>query len=189
MLIRILAFLLETVFFLLIGAALLRAWMNWTRVNMRAQPGIFVMAVTDWLVKPLRRSLPARLLKSPVDWASVIAAVVLALVYAMVWSLLFGVLMGVAHWSLAQGAPAFLALLAFAVKMLVRVALQTMMILVIGFAILSWVQPGSPAYVLLGRLTEPLLAPLRRIVPSIGGIDLSALVLILILQVGLMVLG
>ena len=58
MLIRILAFLLETFFFVLIGAALLRAWMNGCRVNMRAQPGSFVMAVTDWLVKPLRRVLP-----------------------------------------------------------------------------------------------------------------------------------
>jgi YggT family protein len=75
-----------------------------------------------------------------------------------------------------------------ALKMLVRVALQTMMILVIGFAILSWVQPGSPAYSLLGRLTEPLLAPLRRVIPTIGGVDLSALVLILLLQIGLMVL-
>jgi YggT family protein len=62
-------------------------------------------------------------------------------------------------------------------------------LLVIGFAILSWVQPGSPAYGLLGRLTEPLLQPLRRIVPTIGGVDLSALVLILILQIGLMILG
>jgi len=53
---------------------------------------------------------------------------------------------------------------------------------------LSWVQPGSPAYSLLGRLTEPLLAPLRRVIPSVGGIDLSAIVLIIALQIGLMVL-
>ncbi|MES2912773.1 MAG: YggT family protein [Pseudomonadota bacterium] len=189
MLIRILAFLLETIFFLLIGAALLRAWMNWTRVNMRGQPGIFVMAISDWLVKPLRRTLPASVGKSQIDWASLIAAVVLALAYALLWSLLFGVLLGVTHWSPDLGISALFSLLVFALKMLVRVALQTMMILVIGFAILSWVQPGSPAYALLGRLTEPLLAPLRRIVPSIGGIDLSALVLILLLQIGLMILG
>ncbi len=186
MLIRIISFLLETIFFLLIGASLLRAWMNWTRVNMRGQPGIFVMAITDWIVKPLRRTLPASLGKSQIDWASVIAALVLALAYGLLWSLLFGALLGV---SMDFGVSVLLGVLAFAVKMLVRVALQTLMILVIGFAILSWVQPGSPAYVLLGRLTEPLLAPLRRIVPSIGGVDLSALVLILILQVCLMVLA
>ncbi len=73
--------------------------------------------------------------------------------------------------------------------MLIKVSLQTMMIMVIGFAILSWIQPGSPAYSLLGRLTEPLLSPLRRVIPTMGGVDLSALVLILILQVLLMILG
>jgi YggT family protein len=181
MLIRILAFLLETLFFLLIAAALLRAWMNWTRVNMSAQPGGFVMALTDWLVKPLRRRLPEKLVKSRIDWASVVAAAVLALVYALISSLLFGV---------SDFDAAGLGLLVvFALKLLLRIALQTMMILVIGFAILSWVQPGSPAYGLLGRLTEPLLQPFRRFVPTIGGVDLSALVLIVVLQIGLMILG
>ena len=189
MLIRILGFLLDTIFFLLIGASLLRAWMNWTRVNMHAQPGSFVMALTDWIVKPLRRVLPTSVAKAKVDWASVVAAGLLALAYALVWSLLFGMLSG-SNGGLPDLAPAGLvALLVFAFKMLLRVALQTLMILVIGFAILSWVQPGSPAYGLLARLTEPLLTPLRRVVPTIGGVDLSALVLILLLQIGLMFFG
>ena len=184
MLIRILSFLLETIFFLLIAAALLRAWMNWVRVNMSAQPGSFVMALTDWLVKPLRRALPRSLAQSRVDWASVIAAAVLALVYALLWALLFGLLLG----ALELAPAALLTLLSFALKMLVRVALQTLFILVLGFAILSWVQPGSPAYALLGRLTEPVLAPLRRVIPVVGGVDISALVLIVLLQIALMVL-
>ena len=184
MLIRILSFLLETIFFLLIAAALLRAWMNWVRVNMSAQPGSFVMALTDWLVKPLRRALPRSLAQSRVDWASVIAAVVLALVYALLWALLFGLWLG----ALELAPAVLLTLLSFALKMLVRVALQTLFILVLGFAILSWVQPGSPAYILLGRLTEPVLAPLRRVIPPIGGVDISALVLIVLLQIALMVL-
>lgn len=184
MLIRILAFLLETIFFVLIAAALLRAWMNWVRVNMSAQPGSFVMALTDWLVKPLRRVLPRSLAQSRVDWASVIAAVLLALAYALLWALLFGLLLG----ALELAPVLLLTLLSFALKMLVRVALQTLFILVLGFAILSWIQPGSPAYVLLGRLTEPVLAPLRRVIPAIGGVDISALVLIVLLQIALMVL-
>lgn len=184
MLIRILSFLLETIFFLLIAAALLRAWMNWVRVNMSAQPGSFVMALTDWLVKPLRRALPRSLAQSRVDWASVIAAAVLALAYALLWALMFGLLLG----ALELAPAVLLTLLSFALKMLVRVALQTLFILVLGFAILSWVQPGSPAYALLGRLTEPVLAPLRRVIPVVGGVDISALVLIVLLQIALMVL-
>ena len=188
MLIRVLGFLLETFFFVLIGAALLRAWMNGCRVNMRVQPGSFVMAVTDWLVKPLRRVLPKAWAQSRIDWASVVAAAVLALSYALLSAVLFGLLAGTANLT-ALGPTALPSVLMFAVKMLVRVALQTTMILVLGFAILSWVQPGSPAYSLLGRLTEPLLAPLRRVIPTIGGVDLSTLALILMLQIGLMVLG
>lgn len=188
MLIRILAFLLETLFFVLIAAALLRAWMNRVRVNMNGQPGTFVMALTDWLVKPVRRTLPKAVAQSRLDWASVLAAVVLALAYALVWGVLFGVLLDAAFWTSGSAPMALLTLLAFALKMLVRVALQTLFILVLGYAILSWVQPGSPAYVLLARLTEPLLSPLRRVIPAIGGVDLSALVLLVLLQIGLMVL-
>jgi YggT family protein len=41
---------------------------------------------------------------------------------------------------------------------------------------------------LLGRLTEPVLAPLRRVIPPIGGVDISAIVLIVLLQIALMIL-
>ncbi len=188
MLIRVLSFLLESFFFVLIAAALMRAWMNWTRVNMHAQPGIFVMAVTDWLVKPLRRLLPKALAQSKIDWASLLTALIFALAYGLMWLVLFTMLLG--GLGLEALVPAmFLSLLGLAFKLLLRVALQTLMILVIGFAILSWVQPGSPAYALLGRLTEPLLAPFRRVIPSVGGIDLSAIVLIIALQIGLMFLA
>lgn len=187
MLIQIFAFLLETIFFVLIAAALLRAWMNRARVNMSGQPGSLVMALTDWLVKPLRRALPKPVARSRVDWASVVAAALLSLVYALLWGALFGVLLPVAG-GLNFAPAAVLSVLILAIKMMVRVALQTLMILVLGYAILSWVQPGSPAYLLLARLTEPLLSPLRRVIPTIGGVDLSALVLLLLLQIGLMVL-
>lgn len=188
MLIRILAFLLETVFFVLIAAALLRGWMNWLRVSMTGQPGSFVMALTDWLVKPLRRSLPKAGSRSRVDWASVLAAALMALVYAVLAALLLGVLASVGEGGL-DAAPAMLLMLPLiALKMLVRVGLQTLFMLVLGYAILSWVQPGSMAYGLLARLTEPLLAPLRRMIPTIGGVDLSALVLLVVLQIGMMVL-
>lgn len=188
MLIRILAFLLETAFFVLITAGLLRAWMNWLRVSMTGQPGSFVMALTDWLVKPLRRSLPKAWTKSRVDWASVLAATLMALAYAGLAGLLFGVLGNVGEEGLDWVPGVFLMLPLIAVKMLLRVGLQTLFMLVLGYAILSWVQPGSSVYGLLARLTEPLLTPLRRVIPPIGGVDLSALVLLVVLQVAMMVL-
>jgi YggT family protein len=181
-------FLLETLFFVLIAASLLRAWMNYNRVSMSQQPGVFVMAITDWLVKPLRRLLPKSLMQSKVDAASLTAAALFALAFALIWSLVIGVWIGGTGFGfLSPFWP--VSVLSLGLKTLIKVALQTTIILVIGFAILSWVQPGSSAYALLGRLTDPFLAPLRKVIPMVGGIDLSALALILALQIALMLLG
>ena len=146
------------------------------------------MALTDWLVKPLRRSLPKTVTRARLDWASVLAAGLMALVYATLAVLLLGAMVGAFDGGLDAGSAVFLTLPLIALKFVLRVTLQTLFILVLGFAILSWVQPGSVVYGLLGRLTEPLLAPLRRVIPAIGGIDLSALVLLVLLQIGMMIL-
>jgi YggT family protein len=177
---RMLFFLLETIFYVLMGAAMLRAYMNWLRISMTAQPGTFVMALTNWLIQPLRRVLPVSLARARLDWASVIAACLLALVYALMTALLLG-------W--ISGDVPVLEVLAVALKMLCRVALQSLTMLVFAFVIISWVQPGSSVYGLLARLVEPPLAPLRRVVPVVGGVDLSAMALLLLLQLGLMALG
>ena len=76
-----------------------------------------------------------------------------------------------------------------ALRILVRTVLQGLMILLIGYAILSWVQPQSPVMGTLDRLVSPLLRPIRRVIPLVGGVDLSVLVLIILLQVGLMVIS
>lgn len=175
---RILLFLLDTVFFFLVAAALLRAWMNHQRVSMQGQPGRFVMALTDWLVQPLRKLLPAAVVKGRIDGGSLIAALLLALLHAALWLFLA---MGVeAPWS---------AVPLLGLKFLLRALLQGLMLLLIVYAVLSWVQPRSPLMALLDRLTSPMVAPLRRVIPLVGGVDLSVLVLIIILQVGLMLLG
>ena len=52
------------------------------------------------------------------------------------------------------------------------------------YVLLSWVAPGtySPASALVSSLCEPLLAPVRRVIPPLGGIDFSALFVIIALQ-------
>jgi len=175
---RILLFLLETLFFFLVGAALLRAWMNHLRVPMQAQPGRFVMAVTDWLVQPLRRVLPAAIAKGRIDGASLVAALLLAGLQALLWLLI------------ASGGefPA-MAWALLALRFLVRTVLQGLMLLLIVYAVLSWVNPRAPAMGLMDRLSAPIVAPVRRVVPLVGGVDLSVLIVIVLLQIGLMLLG
>jgi YggT family protein len=173
--------LVELLFQVLVGAAFLRAWMNGLRVNMRMQPGLFVMALTDWLVKPLRRWMPQSMARGRLDWGSVIAAVLLALVYAGAFNLLTAAATG--HRSWVSSVPSL------GLVFLLRTVLQTWSLLLIVLVILSWVQPASPLHHSLSRLMAPLLAPLRQLVPLIGGVDLSPAILLLVLQLALVLLG
>jgi YggT family protein len=182
---RVVMFLLDTVFFFLVASALLRAWMNHLRVHMSAQPGLFVIAMTDWLVRPVRRLLPRALAQNRVDWGSLMAGVLLALAYGGLWLALATAFSPVS----ASPAAMLLAIPTLAIKLLLRTVLQGLMVLLLGYAVLSWVQPLSSVLDTLDRLCAPVLRPVRRIVPTIGGIDLSVLVLIVLLQVALMVLG
>lgn len=175
---RILLFLLDTVFFVLIAAALLRAWMNHLRIPMQPQPGRFAMAVTDWLVQPLRRVLPGAIAKGRIDGASAVAAVLLAMLHAAIWLLIAN-----------GGEWVGLAWVSLALRFFLRTLLQALMLLLFVYAVLSWVNPRAPAMGLLDRLAAPIVAPVRRVVPLVGGVDLSVLVVIVLLQIGLMLLG
>jgi YggT family protein len=76
-----------------------------------------------------------------------------------------------------------------AFKTLVHTVLQGLLLLMVAYAVMSWVQPYSPVFGWLNRLLSPLLQPLRQVIPLVGGVDLSALVFVLLLQIGLMLLG
>jgi YggT family protein len=181
---RVVVFLIETVFQWLVGAALLRAWMNGLRVNMRVQPGLFVMALTDWIVKPLRRWLPQSLVKARLDWGSLLAAVLLSIVCALALRAFSGSFSGMLPgigW--AAGWPAL------ALVFLLRTGLQMLSLLLLGSVLVSWLQPGSSLHAMLARLVAPLLEPVRRAVPLLGGIDLSPAILLLLLQMAVMLLG
>lgn len=185
---QILFFLIDTVFFVLVAAALLRAWLNGSRISMAQQPGIFVMAVTDWVVMPIRRMLPPAAQRSRWDVASMCAALVLCVLQAVLLLGLGGGLLAPAGMQAAWTSSAWAMLPLVVVKLLLRTAIQGMLWLVVVYAVLSWVQPHSPVQALLSRLVGPVLMPLRRWVPTVGGVDLSALVLILLLQIALMLL-
>ena len=181
-----LGFVIDTVFFVLVACCLLRFWMNGLRMNMRDQPGMFALAVTDWLVGPVRRILPRAMVQSVLDWGSLMAALLLSLAYSGLWFI------GV---SLTDTAPVYgsltivLGILLKAGGFFLRTALQGLTVLLLVYAVLSWVQPDSPLQAKLDRLSAPFLRPLRRTIPLVGGVDLSVLALIVLLQVGLMLLN
>lgn len=171
---QIISFLLDVAAGLLGGACLLRLYMQHQRVPFGNPVGRFVFALTDWLVLPLRRIIPAI---RRWDTASLVAAFLIELAqFSLLW-----LLMGRA------GGLQLLPLLAL--FGLLRLLISGLTGLVIVYAILSWVRSDSPIADVIERLCAPLLRPWRRLIPLVGGIDLSPLAFLVALQVAAIVLA
>ena len=179
MLASALGFLIDVVFGLFTYSLLLRLVMQLMRAPFRNPLGQSVMALTDWIVKPLRKVLPG---VGGVDWASVIAAYVFQFAWLLALYFAFG-----RGFALLGPGLAFVA--AAALIALVKALLWLTIIVVFAQAILSWVAPDGPLAGLLNALTFPLLRPVRRLVPPIGGtLDLSPLIVIVVAQLVLITL-
>ena len=167
MLLQIVSFLLDVVAGLLGGACLLRLYMQYQHIPFGNPVGRFVFALTDWIVLPLRKLLPKT---RKLDLSSLVAAYLLELAQ-------FGLL-----WLLSRhmnpGVVPVLALFG-----LLRLVVSGMIGLVIVYAILSWVQADSPIVDVIDRLCAPLLRPFRKLIPLVGGFDLSPLALLVVLQI------
>jgi len=178
MLYQITSLLLEVAAGLIAGTCLLRLYMQYQRIPMSVRSGNplakFIFALTDWLVLPLRRVIPA---VGRWDMASLVGAFLVQLAQFLIL------------WSLTGMTASILSVAVLAAFGLVRMAISGLTGLVIIYAILSWVQTQSVGADFLERLVMPVLIPIRRVVPLVGGVDLSPLVLLLILQVTGIVLG
>ncbi|MDR1462780.1 MAG: YggT family protein [Azoarcus sp.] len=156
-------------------ALLARFFMQWGRVSFRNSVGDFVIAVTDWAVMPLRRIVPGLF---GLDMASLLPAWAAQMIYAAIELSLHG---------MSAGALAAIPLLG--VIGLARMAVYLVFFVVLAAAILSWVGPHLPAAMVFDALARPFLAPFRRLIRPLNGIDLSPLVLLVLLQIILLVLN
>lgn len=171
---QIISFLLDVAAGLLGGACLLRLYMQYQRVPFGNPVGRFVFALTDWLVLPLRRILPA---VGRVDTASLVAVYLVELAQ-------FSIL-----WLMTGRVTGFEMLPVLAFFGVVRLVISALTGLVIVYAILSWVRADSPIVDVIDRLCAPLLRPWRKLIPLVGGIDLSPLAFLVALQVAAIVLA
>ena len=167
----ILTLIVDTIATLLGGVLLLRFWMQAVRVRPPSSVAQFTFQLSDWLVRPLRRIVPG---VGGYDWASLIGAFLVVLLASSVWF--------IAGFS-------FEAVLLKALQRFLQWILYGFMALLIIEAIFSWVNPHAPLAPFVRALNEPLLRPLRRVVPLVGNLDLSLLVALILLQIALLVLG
>lgn len=160
---------IDTIAGVLGGVLLLRFWMQAVRVRPPNTIGQFVYTLSDWLVKPLRRLLPGA---GGYDWASLIGALLVllaanAIKLAIVSAFAPGILIQLSVLRLAEW------------------AFYGLMGLIIIEVIFSWVNPHAPLAPFVRALNEPVMRPLRRVIPPLGGIDLTPLVALILLQIGL----
>ena len=161
----ILQFIVDTAASLLGGLLLLRFWMQAIRVRPPQQIGQFTFTLTDWLVLPLRRLVPGM---GGYDWASLIGAFVVVLLASMLL--------------LVAGASGEMVVVHALYRFLTWILYGFMALLIID-AIFSWVNPHAPLAPFVHALNMPILRPIRRVVPPVGGIDLSVLVALVLIQI------
>lgn len=178
MLAQIVFFLLDTVCGFLSFALLTRFVMQWARAPFRNPLGQFVVAVTDWMVRPVRRVIPGLF---GLDVASLLLAWGWQAIYLALTLGLSGVFVAVSPTP--TFAVALLAVLE-TLKILVYVGMGAVLI----SAIISWVNPHAPLADVVDTVSRPLLRPFRRVIPPVGGMDLSPLALLVVLQIALFVI-
>ncbi|RJT23129.1 YggT family protein [Buttiauxella izardii] len=163
-----LTFLVKTLIELYVMVLLIRIWMQWSRCDFYNPFAQFIVKITQPIVGPLRRIIPSI---GPIDTSSLLVAFILTtLKYPILLLIQIGAL-SLDPMNLLVG---LLSLLKSAGTLVFWV--------IIIRSLMSWISQGrSPIEYVLMQLTEPMMAPIRRVIPAMGGIDFSAMVVILIL--------
>ncbi|ACZ78226.1 MULTISPECIES: YggT family protein [Dickeya] len=165
-----LTFLVKTLIDLYVMVLLLRIWMQWARSDFYNPLAQFVVKLTQPIIGPLRRIIPSL---GPIDSASLLLAFLLT---TLKYPLLLLIQVGSLSLSPINLLVGLLAL--------IKSAGYLVFWIVIIRSLMSWVSQGrSPVDYMLHQLTEPLMGPVRRILPSAGGLDFSPMIVILVLYV------
>ena len=156
-------FIVETLLSLALFVVLARLLLQWTRADFRNPLCQAVVRVTNPLILPLRRVLPPI---GKLDTASVVAVILVGALDVATVAMLNG-----------RGWPEPITWLNLLLLEIAHMLLSIYLYAIILYALLSMIAPGgySPLQSVLTSLCEPVLRPIRRIIPPIAGLDLSPL--------------
>lgn len=161
-------FLVSTLFDLYLMVAILRVWLQLVRADFYNPVSQFVVKATNPLLVPLRKVIPGF---AGIDWAGVVLVYLVATLKVVTIQALF-----------SSGFPIPEILIAGLFTLIKEIFTIIFWVTIIR-AIMSWISQGyNPVEALLHQLTDPILAPIRKIIPPIGGLDLSLIVFLIGLQ-------
>ncbi|MFL6659723.1 MAG: YggT family protein [Massilia sp.] len=163
----ILEFIVNSVAYMLGGVLLLRFWMQAVRVRAPAREGHFIFTLSDWLVRPMRRVIPG---VGGYDWASLIGALLVIALASSIFLLRGLSLEGVALLTLFR---------------FLTWPLYGFWGLLVLEVVFSWINPNAPMAPFVRALNDPLSRPVRRLIPPLGGMDFSPMVIMLLLYIAL----
>ncbi len=149
---------------LIVGLLLLRAWVAAIGMPPRNPLAHFARALTDWIVRPIAKLVPTR---GRIEWATLLSALLVTIVVVAARTAIGGLPLA---WDFV---------LVAAMRRLIDWALTLVIWVTLIHVIISWVNPLAPVAPALAALLRPLLQPIQRILPNLGGIDLSPMVLLI----------
>lgn len=170
---EVLRYLTQTAFGIYIFAVLLRLLLQLARADFYNPISQFVVKLSNPLVLPLRRVIPSF---GRLDTAVVLLALALQFVAAVIVLALLGV---------PFGTPNPLIVIVWSAVGILSLVVKMYFFAILAMIIFSWIAPRShhPAIALLYQLTEPAMAPLRRLLPPMGGLDLSPILAFVVINV------
>jgi YggT family protein len=168
-----LGFLINTVFDLYIFILVVRIILAWVGANYFDPITQFIIRLTDFVIKPIRRFIPNI---KRIETSSIVLVFLLELIRFFLLT------------SLAYGFPNPIGLLIMAFADVLKLVIQTLFYAILLQALLSWIQPNSPMNRTLYLITSPIMMPLRRVIPIIGGMDITPIPAMIILQILLIIL-
>jgi YggT family protein len=162
-------FIVNTIAQLYLFVLLIRLWLPWVGGDFRNPIAQAILKLTSPVIVPVRRIIPPI---GRLDTATVLVAYIIQYLTIVVLLLILGVQAGLAEVALT------------ALVNLVLLSLRLFAFAIIVRVVLSWVAPGgyNPAIAMINTLTESILRPFRRIIPPMGGLDLSPLFAIILLM-------
>lgn len=171
-----LIYLIGTITDLYVAAILLRLLLQWVRADFYNPLSQFLVKITNPVLVPARRIIPSI---GRLDTASVVVMILLELAQLAIINQI-----GQSEFSLQF-------LLLFAIRKLLFSLIMMYFILIIARVIISWIasQSHHPLIPLIYQLTEPVLRPISKLIPPLGGIDLSPLFALIALRFLLLLLG
>ena len=172
-----LAFILQTIFGLFTLVLLLRFYLQLTRAPFQNPVSQAVVAVTNFIVKPVRRIIPGY---RGIDLTTLLLAYLTQFILLLLL-----------RWLgdfpfLVAGSGIWISLFGLALVEILKLSIYIFLYAVIAQAILSWINPYNQLTPLLDALTRPILNPLRRLTPTAGGFDFSPIIVFIVAQLLIM---